>query len=80
MQRTKNGLHALNVFISESKDFLNCEPRVGDRLRVSGPCTQQQRTCTTNQSANVQKTAYFLLMVHNPKLNVTGMKQQQQKQ
>jgi len=37
MQRTKNGWQVFKVFISASRDFLNCEPRVGERLRVSGP-------------------------------------------
>ena len=35
--RMKNGAHWLSVFISSSSDFLNCDPRVGARFRVSGP-------------------------------------------
>ena len=34
---TKNGLHCPSVFINCSNDFLNCEDKVGVRLRVSDP-------------------------------------------
>jgi len=35
MHRTKNGWQLLSVFISSSKDFLNCEPNVCERFLVS---------------------------------------------
>ena len=38
MHLTKNGWHCPRVFMSESRDFLNCVPRVGDFLRVSPLC------------------------------------------
>ena len=37
MHLIKNGLHWLNVFIRDSRDFLNCDDRVGALFLVSEP-------------------------------------------
>ena len=43
-QRTKNGWQALNVLISSSRDFLNCDPSVCVLFFASDTCVRRQTT------------------------------------